>query len=126
MEEKKFEKDLLTESVIGCCFQVHNELDPGFLEKVYHNALIHSLKMKELNFETEKNFDVFFINQKVGIFRCDLLIEKKLILEIKSVTGFMPVLFRNQVLSYLKASGIKTGLLVNFGNKSCEIKRLSM
>lgn len=120
------EKDLLTEKIIGSCFKVHTELGPGFIEKIYHNALIILLKEEGVNFDTEKEFDVFFSKKKVGKFRCDLLIEDKLIVELKSVEGYMPKIFTSKLLSYLKAASIKTGLLINFGNKSCEVKRLSV
>ena len=73
-----------------------------------------------------REFVVTFEERKIGTFRCDLFIEERLIVELKSVTGIMPVLFRNQLIAYLKASKIKTGLLINFGNKSCEIKRVSV
>ena len=124
--DRHYEKDLLTEKIIGYCFKIHNELGPGFLEKIYHNALIVLLKEEGVNFDTEKEFDVFFIKQKVGKFRCDLLIEGKLIVELKSVEGYMPIIFTSKLLSYLKASSVKTGLLINFGNKSCDVKRLSV
>lgn len=119
-------KDLLTEKIIGYCFKVHTSLGPGFVEKIYHNSLIQLLKDENIPFETEKEFDVYFNKKKVGKFRCDLLIEGKLIIELKSVEGYMPKIFTSQLLSYLKASGIKTGLLINFGNKSCDVKRLSV
>ncbi len=67
-----------------------------------------------------------FKNELVGKFRCDLFIENSVIVELKFVTGYMPVLFKSQLLSYLKASHIKTGLLINFGNPSCEVKRISV
>lgn len=122
----KYEKDLLTEKIIGYCFKIHNELGPGFLEKIYHNALIVLLKEENISFDTEKEFDVFFSKKKVGKFRCDLLIESKLIVELKSVEGYMPKIFTSKLLSYLKAASIKTGLLINFGNNSCDVKRLSV
>ena len=121
-----YEKDVLTEKIIGYCFKVHNELGPGFLERIYHNALIVLLKEEGVNFDTEKEFDVFFCKKKVGKFRCDLLIESKLIVELKSVEGYMPIIFTSKLLSYLKAASVKTGLLINFGNKSCDVKRLSL
>ena len=121
-----YEKDFLSERIIGYCFKVHNELGPGFPEKIYHNALIVLLKDEKVSFETEKEFDVYFNNKKVGKFRCDLVIEEKLIVELKSVEGYMPKIFTSQLLSYLKATKIKTGLLINFGNKSCDVKRLSV
>jgi GxxExxY protein len=120
------EKDLLTEKIIGCCFRVHNELGAGFVEKVYHNALKIVFDEENIKYNSEKSFDVLFQEVLIGKFRCDFFIEEKMILEIKSYTGNMPILFRNQVISYLRASKVKTALLVNFGNKSCEVKRISV
>ena len=122
----EYHKDLLTEKIIGYCFKIHNELGPGFTEKIYHNAFVLLLKDEKVVFETEKEFDVHFNKKKVGKFRCDLVVEEKLIVELKSVEGYMPKIFISQVLSYLKATNIKTGLLINFGNKSCDVKRLSV
>ena len=119
-------KDLLTEKIIATCFEVHSALGPGFPEKIYHNALRLIFNEKSIVYVSEKEFDVVFNNKKVGTFRCDLLVEEKVIVELKSVTGTMPILFRNQLISYLKASKIKTGLLINFGNQSCEVKRVSV
>ena len=121
-----FEEDEITKKIIGCCFKVHSTLGPGFIEKIYAKALQYQLKKENLSFEYEKEFNVFFDEQLVGKFRCDLFVENAIIVELKSVTGFIPKLFQNQLLSYLKASNIKTGLLINFGNSSCEIKRLSV
>lgn len=123
---KEFEHDALTEKIIGCCFEVHRSLGPGFIEKIYANALQYQLKCTGLSFVAEKEFNVYFKEQLAGKFRCDLFVEEKVIVELKSVTGFIPKLFQSQLLSYLKASNIKTGLLINFGNPSCEVKRLSM
>ncbi len=118
--------DELTRKIIGCCFEVHNTLGPEFLEKIYVNALKIKLQQKGIFFETEKEFVVKFENIIIGKFRCDILVENKVIVELKSVTGYQPKLFQNQLISYLRASKIKTGLLINFGNTSCEIKRLSV
>ena len=123
---ENYEKDFLSEKIIGFCFKVHNELGPGFPEKIYHNSLVVLLKDEKVNFETEKEFDVYFNDKKVGKFRCDLVIDGKLIVELKSVEGYMPKIFMSQLLSYLKATSIKTGLLINFGNRSCDVKRLSV
>jgi GxxExxY protein len=122
----EFEHDPLTQKIIGCCFEVHRELGPGFPEKIYAKALQIVLNKQHLSFAAEKEFNVNFDGQHIGKFRCDLLVENQIIVELKSVTGYIPKLFINQVLSYLKASNTKTGLLVNFGNTSCEIKRLSL
>ena len=120
------QKDVLTATIIGCCYQVHNQLGPGFLEKIYANALKIKLTEAGLTFQAEKEFDVIFQDVMIGKFRCDLLVENKVIVELKSVTGFQPKLFQSQLLSYLKASKIKTGLLINFGNTGCEVKRISV
>ena len=116
-------KDPLTEKIIACCFRVHNELGPGFAEKIYHKALMIAFEDAGLAYEAEKTFKVFFQDKKVGSFRLDLLVEGKVIVEIKALTGNVPEVFKYQVLSYLKASGGHVGLLINFGNKSCHIKR---
>jgi GxxExxY protein len=84
------------------------------------------LIIEHLSFVAKKEFNVLFDSEVVGKFRCDLFIENQVIAELKSVTGYIPKLFQNQLLSYLKASKIKTVLLVNFGNLSCEVKRLSV
>lgn len=118
------ERDQLTERIIGCCFKVHKDLGPGFNEKIYHNALMQLLDQKGIKYQTEKEFAVFCLDNKIGSFRADLVVEDEVILEVKSLAGNIPVLFQNQLLSHLKASGLHIGLLINFGNKSCQIKRV--
>lgn len=113
----------LTRRVIGCCFEVHSVLGPGLDEKTYHKALIETFRKSLIEFETEKAYPIFFNNVKVGLKRFDLVIENKVILEIKSVKGHMPEIYKSQVLSYLKVSKLKIGLLINFGNTRCVIKR---
>ncbi|MEH3111728.1 GxxExxY protein [Pedobacter terrae] len=122
----EYEKDTLTQKIIGCCYEVHTQLGPGFLEKIYANALKIKLQQASLNFIAEKEFNVIFEHIIIGKFRGDLFVEDKVIVELKSVTGYQPKLFQSQLISYLKASKIKTGLLINFGNTKCEVKRLSV
>lgn len=117
-------KDSLTEKIIGCCFRVHTELGPGFNEKIYQGALKIVLQDLGLKFEEEKEFNISFHNKKIGKFRLDLIIENKVVVEIKAITGILPKVFEKQLLGYLKASGIHMGLLINFGNDSCQIKRI--
>ena len=116
-------RDPLTERIIACCYKVHSELGPGFKEKIYHAALKLAFNQEGLKYETEKRFEVCYQGKKVGILIVDLVIEDKIIFEIKAITGNIPDVFKYQVLSYLKASNLKVGLLVNFGNKSCQVKR---
>ncbi|MGQ7852618.1 GxxExxY protein [Pedobacter sp. WC2501] len=123
---KEYENHELTGIIIGCCYDVYNQLGPGFLERIYVNALKIKLRQAKLNFETEKEFIIIFEDQIIGKFRCDLVVEQQVIVELKSITGYQPKLFQNQLISYLKASKIKTGLLINFGNTSCEVRRISV
>ncbi|MFH2068665.1 MAG: GxxExxY protein [Candidatus Omnitrophota bacterium] len=119
-------KDPLTEKIIACAYKVHGELGPGFNESIYHNALKIAIEDQQLKYQTEKSFNISFHDQNVGKLRLDLIVEDKVVVEIKALTGNIPTLFESQVLSYLKASGYKVGLLINFGNKSCQIRRLNM
>ena len=117
------QRDPLTEKIIGCCFEVYSELGPGFNERIYQNALIIALKEAGLIFETEKDFPVSYHDNKAGSLRLDLIVEDRIIIEIKAVTGKLPAIFKYQLLSYLKVTNLRVGLLVNFGNKSCQVKR---
>ena len=117
------EVDSITESIIGCCFEVHRELGPGFNEKIYHNTLKLLFNQKGIRYQTEKEFEIFYLDKKIGIFRADLIVEE-VIVEIKSLAGNIPMIFEHQLISYLKASGLHVGLLINFGNKSCQVKRV--
>ncbi|MBU0502992.1 MAG: GxxExxY protein [Candidatus Omnitrophota bacterium] len=118
------DRDPLTERIIACAYRVHSELGPGFIEKIYHNALRIALKEEGLKYDTEKEFKVIYQSKQAGFFRVDLIVENKVIIEVKAVTGNMPLVFEAQVLSYLKVTCHKVGLLINFGNKSCQVRRL--
>ncbi len=115
----------LTRKIIGLAMKVHREIGPGFQERIYHQALIVALKNNNSVFESEKEFNVKFQNVLVGNFRSDLVVENKVILELKAVVGEMPKLFYTQTISYLKASGLEVALLINFGNPSLEVKRFA-
>ena len=118
------ENDPLTSQIIACSYKVHNELGPGFNERIYHNALMVALGQEDLRLETEESHDVFYQGKKVGRFRLDLVVENEVVVEVKAIAGSIPKVFGGQVLSYLKSSRYKTGLLINFGNKSCQVRRL--
>lgn len=116
------QKDL-TEKVIGACFDVSNELGAGFLESVYEKALLISLKDKGLKAEGQVPLKVKYKGHIVGDFFADILVEEKLIMELKAVKSFTPE-HDAQLMNYLKATGIKVGLLVNFGRPKIEWKRI--
>jgi GxxExxY protein len=122
--DKEGEKDPLTGRIIEACHHVHNELGPGFVERIYMNALIIALKERNLQFVTEKEFTVQYEGKSVGKFRADLLIENKVIVELKAVEGKTPKIFESQIISYLKASVMRVGVIINFGNRSSEVRRV--
>ncbi|MBU1895277.1 GxxExxY protein [Patescibacteria group bacterium] len=115
----------LTRKIIGIAMKVHREIGPGFQEKIYHRAMEIALIKENLLFESEKEFNVCFQNDWVGTFRVDLFVEDKIIVELKAVCGEMKKLFLTQTISYLKASNMEVGLLLNFGNRDLEVKRLA-
>ena len=117
-------EDALTRKIIACCYQVHRELGPGFTERIYHNALKLLLQQNGLEYQTEKSFTVSYQGENIGKFRLDLIVKDEVVFELKALTGNIPKVFESQVLSYLKVSGYKVGLLINFGNKSCQVRRL--
>ncbi len=110
------ETERLAKIVIDSCFVVHKEMGPGLLEKVYEACLCAELKSRQLHFEKQKSFPLFFKGEKLDIdHRVDLVIENKIIIEIKSVERTIDI-YQAQLLSYLKLSGLKLGFLVNFNS----------
>jgi GxxExxY protein len=114
--------DELTEKIIGGAMAVHRALGSGFLESVYANALAVELKAAGLDFEREAKIDVFYRDQPVGEFRADLLFEGRVIVELKAVEQ-LNKLHEVQTVNYLTATGIDTGLLINFGAESLQVRR---
>lgn len=112
----------ITEAVIGCAFEVIKELGPGFLESVYEKALLLALRQKGLSAVTQYPLKVSFRGENVGEFFADVLVEQKVLVELKSVKMLAPE-HQAQLINYLHASGIGVGLLINFGNPKLEIKR---
>jgi len=111
----------LTAKIIDCAYKVHRELGFGFLESVYQNALVIELTKADLKVEQEKRIQVYYGTQVVGDFVADILVEEKVILELKSVNQVHPA-HEAQLINYLKATGMEGGLLINFGEQ-VEIKR---
>lgn len=111
----------LTERVIGKFYDVYNELGYGFLESVYENALAWSLRDGGLKTVQQAPLNVDFRGHLVGEFRADLLVEQRLVVEIKAVTRLLAV-HEVQLVNYVKATGIHVGLLMNFGPRP-EFKR---
>ena len=112
-----------TFKVRGVLFDVYNKLGPGFLEKIYKRAVKEELVSQNIPFEEEKKFSIKYNNKTIGFNLIDLLVYEKIILELKAVNQ-LENFHLSQMLAYLKATGLKLGLLVNFGGEKLEIKRV--
>lgn len=111
------ELNKITESIIGAAIDVHRSLGPGLLESAYETCLAFELLERGHKIEQQKTLPIFYKgNQLDAGYRLDLLVDEKVILEIKSVDSFVPI-HDAQLLSYLKLSGCKIGLLINFNVK---------
>ena len=113
----------LTESVIGSAFEVSNVLGSGFLEKVYERALLRELALRGINAKAQAVFKVCYKGQYVGDYVADLVVEEKLIVELKCVDGFADEHLA-QCINYLKVSGLGVALLINFQRPRVEWKRI--
>ncbi len=111
----------LTHTVIGCAYKVHNILGPGFLEKVYERALKLELDQLGIDVQQQGKLPVWYQGQSVGVFFPDLWIDKQLIIEIKAVQNLI-LEHETQLIHYLTATGVETGLLINFGS-SVQVRR---
>lgn len=114
----------LTEKVIGAAFEVHRELGSGFLEKVYENALLNEVRSRGLIAESQSPIPVRYKGHHVGMYYADLLVDGKIIIEIKTADAISGV-HEAQLLHYLKATGIELGLLLNFATPRLQIRRLA-
>ena len=112
----------LTEKIIGCAMTAHSALGPGFVESVYRNALGHELRKAALRFECLKPVNVHYDGVLVGKFEADMLVEEKVLLELKAVQ-YLVVAHEVQLVNYLTATGLDIGLLINFGAARLEFKR---
>jgi GxxExxY protein len=113
----------ITYTINGAVFEVNRVLGPGFLEKVYENALLLEPKKRGLKAESQVPIKVLYKENMVGEYIADILVEEKVIVELKTVEALDNV-NEAQLLNYLKAAGIQVGLLVNFKHPKAEIKRM--
>jgi GxxExxY protein len=103
----------LTEQIIGCGIRVHRALGPGYLEAIYENAFAHGLAKEGLAFDRQRVVKVFYDGIEVGEHRIDIVVEGRVVLELKSVETLHPKHVA-QIISTLRAAGVKVGLLINF------------
>jgi GxxExxY protein len=113
----------ISERIINAAYKVSNSLGAGFLEKVYENALAHQLIKDGMRIEQQKPIKVYYDNIVVGDYFADLIVEGSVIVELKAAKNIEDIHLA-QCLNYLKATGLKLGLIINFGRPRVEIKRV--
>ncbi len=112
----------LTGSIIGAAMEVHRVLGHGFLEAVYEAALAHELDLRGIPYERQKRLTVTYKGEAVGDYVADFVVDGKVVVELKATRGLAEV-DEAQLLNYLKAAGMRVGLLFNFGTPSLEHRR---
>jgi len=105
-------------------FEVHNTLGPGFVESLYEEALAYELEMRGIPFERQKKIVVRYRDRVVGTHRLDLVVDKTIVLELKAVSALNNA-FKQQTLSYPKATGLRLDILINFGTPRVEYTRIA-
>ena len=113
----------ITEKIIGCAYAVANNLGCGFLEKVYENALVHELRKAGLVVGQQQQIKVMYDGVEVGIYESDITVEGLVLVEVKTVRELNEI-HRAQCMNYLKATGFRVCLLINFANPKLEVKRI--
>jgi GxxExxY protein len=117
--------EALSKRIIGAAIEVHRELGPGFLESIYEEAFKVELSEHGLRYESQKEVKIEYLGVEVGVHRLDLVVEGQIVVELKAVGELTDIHFA-QILSYLKATGLKVGLLLNFSKPTLEAKRAVM
>ena len=111
-----FESDPLTGRIIGSAIEVHRIIGPGLIESIYENALCHELSLRGMTYQQQPEMDVSYKGKIIKGQRIDLIVEGEIVIELKSVSRVHEFVFA-QLLSYLKVTGLKRGLILNFGEK---------
>lgn len=127
MPTRKYEHDEVTYRINGAAIAVHRKFGPGLFESVYENALCVEFRKRDIRFERQKRFNLEYEGEPVGHLITDLVVEGEVIVELKSVSELLP-LHEAQIIAYLRAAKLKTGLLIHFNVKLLKtgIKRISV
>jgi GxxExxY protein len=112
----------LSYKLVGCLYEVYNELGPSHKEQIYQEALKICFDERNINYKEKKQLKIKFKGKDIGIYEPDFIIDEKIILEIKSTLS-MPSVFEKQIYYYLRGSDYKVGYLVNFGSDKIDIRR---
>ncbi len=115
--------EALSGQAIEAAISVHKQLGPGFLESIYESAMKVALRHRGIAYESQKEIAVFFEQEEVGVHRLDLLVQGEIIVELKAAKALEDIHFA-QVKSYLKATGLHVGLLMNFNAPTLVVKRV--
>ena len=114
---------LISEQVISCAFEVSNTLGAGFFEKVYENALCVEFSRAGIPFCRQQHYEIRYKDENIGDYIADIVVENKLLIELKALSALNRE-HEAQVMNYLKASGLRVGLLLNFGTPRITVKRI--
>jgi GxxExxY protein len=121
--QEKYKYSELTEKIIGCSMKVHRTLGCGFQEVIYQRALAIEMANQGLEFVREQEVPIFYENHEIGTRRVDFFVGKRVMVELKALTALEDVHLA-QAINYLEAYGMEIGLLINFGAKSLQVKRV--
>lgn len=114
----------LTRQIIGCAYAVYNKLGSGFLESVYQRSLLIEIQKAGIAAQSEAPIHVYYDDQVVGEFRADLVVQSRIIVELKAIEALAKA-HEVQVVNYLRATGMEVGLLLNFGPTEVQVRRLT-
>ena len=113
---------ILSYEVVGCLYEVYNELGPGHKEKIYHEALKSLFVEKQITFDDNKRLKIMFKGKPIGVYQPDFIVDDKIIVELKAVPKMLKI-FERQLYYYLKGTPYTVGYLVNFGIDKIDIRR---
>ncbi len=124
MIDEKYKYSELTSQIISCAMEVHNRLGNGFREVIYQRALAIEMKLKSIAFKREFEMPIYYRDQHIGTRRADFSVEEVVSVELKAVTKLEDVHLA-QAINYLEAYNLEIGMLINFGERSLNFKRLT-
>ena len=114
----------LSFEIMSVVYEVHNQLGPGYPEEIYQRAALQEFLAHQIPIEEQKVIQLIYKGKQIGVFRLDMVVDDKVVLEFKAVSE-LNELFKQQTLSYLKATGLKLGILINFGAQRVEYVRIA-
>jgi GxxExxY protein len=120
--DKKFLYKDLSYRLVGCFYEVYNELGPAHKEQIYYEALKIVFDEEKIKYKSKPRMKIQFRGRNIGVYEPDFIIEDKVVIEIKSLLN-MPTMFEKQLYYYLRGSEYKLGYLINFGNEKIDIRR---